>query len=119
MGALPQEDDPPLLVDADAMAVFQGAGEFFKAVAGWHAEVIEFGGSMQLVELHLGAMLDLAGKFAAPHQAEDLLGISIGKALDHARKAATTGNRTQAENYQKQEFCLTVGSRGRSQWQHG
>ena len=91
MSVLPQEDDPPLLVDTDAVAVFQGAGEFFKAVAGWHAEVIEFGGSMQLVELHLGAMLDLAGKLAAPHQAEDLLGIGIGKAFDHAAQPTTTG----------------------------
>ena len=77
MSVLPQEDDPPLLVDTDAVAVFQGAGEFFKAVAGWHAEVIEFGGSMQLVELHLGA--------------EDLLGIGIGKAFDHAAQPTTTG----------------------------
>jgi hypothetical protein len=79
----PDEDEPPLRVDPDAVKIPQVTGQFFKAVAGRNSEVIQLGRRMKLVELNLGAGLDIAGQFfAAGFEAEYLPSIDIGDALN-------------------------------------
>ncbi len=38
----PDEYDPPLLVDPDAVKIAQVAGQLLKAVAGWNPQVVQF-----------------------------------------------------------------------------
>ena len=38
----PNKNDPPLLVDSDAVKLAQVAGQLLKAVAGWNPHVVQF-----------------------------------------------------------------------------
>jgi hypothetical protein len=38
----PDKNDPPLLVDPDAVKLAQVAGQLLKAVAGWNPQVVQF-----------------------------------------------------------------------------
>lgn len=79
----PDEDDPPLLVDTDAVMGAKVSGEFFKTVAGRDAEVIQFRGCMKLIQFDLGACLNVSGQLATGFEIENLPGFSIGEAFDH------------------------------------
>jgi hypothetical protein len=38
----PDRNDPPLLVDPDAVKLAQVAGQLLKAVAGWNPQMVQF-----------------------------------------------------------------------------
>ena len=48
----PDENDPPLLVDPNAVKFTQIAGQFFKSIARRNAQVIQFGCRMELIKFH-------------------------------------------------------------------
>jgi hypothetical protein len=42
MIVFPDKNDPPLLVDPDAVKIAQVSAQLLKAVAGWNPQVVQF-----------------------------------------------------------------------------
>jgi hypothetical protein len=89
-GRSPTENDPPLVVDPDGMKTTQVALQGLQSVAGWDGEVGQLAGIVQLDQF---AKCDTAdgGKPTIALLVEELVGIAIGKGLDH-RKAKGRGD---------------------------
>jgi hypothetical protein len=84
MVVFPDEHDPPLLVDPNAVEIFQVAGQLLQTVAGRNPEVVQLGCSMELVEFHFGAGLNFPGQFPGWFEVENLPGLGVGETLNHA-----------------------------------
>lgn len=84
MIVFPDENDPPLLVDSDAVKIPDVPGQFFKAVAWRDPEVVQLGCGMELVEFDFGAGLNFSGQFSGWSEMEDLRVLGLGEAFDHA-----------------------------------
>jgi hypothetical protein len=97
MVVFPDEDDPPLLVDADAVICAQVSGEFFKTVAGWDAKMVQFRGCMKLIQFDLGACLDFSRQLATGFEIKNLSGSCIGETFDHIVTITENGNSRKSE----------------------
>jgi len=84
VAAVPAEADAPLVVDADAVLAGAVSGESLEAVAGWDAEVGERLGGVEDEELAEGAALEVGRPSPAGAPLEELLGVTVPEALDHA-----------------------------------
>lgn len=93
MIVFPDENDPPLLIDPNAVKLAQVAGQLLKAVAGWNPQVVQFGSGMELVEFHFRTGLDFTWQFSGWRESENLPGRGIGEALDRAREITKKENR--------------------------
>ena len=84
LGAIggPSEDNAPLVVDADGVEASQIPAQGLEPVAGRHAEIGELSGAVHLDELSQGHTRDLR-EAPVPLLVEKLLGVGIGKGLDH------------------------------------
>lgn len=47
----PTKTDAPLIIDADTMLTGSIATESLKAIAGWHAQIVQAAGDLELPEL--------------------------------------------------------------------
>jgi hypothetical protein len=76
----PDKNDPPLLVDPDAVKIAQVAGQLLKAVARRNPQGLNF-----------------TGQFPGWCEVENLRGFCVGEAFDHAREI------TKKENHSKRK----------------
>lgn len=89
----PDENDPPLLVDAEAVELPQLSGELLKAITRRNPQVVQFRGGMELIELHFRTGLNVSRQFAGWFEIKNLSGLGIGKAFDHATLITEKENR--------------------------
>lgn len=61
VGVFPDENDPPLLLDPNAVKIAQVAGQLLKAVTGCYAQVVQFGCDMELIKFHLARVCNSTG----------------------------------------------------------
>jgi hypothetical protein len=80
----PSKTDPPLIVDADAIFARSLAGQLLRSVAWRTAKVFQRLGSIQDQQLPERSPLQLGGPPANGLPFEDLLGVLVPEALDHA-----------------------------------
>lgn len=84
VATLPHETDAPLLVNPDAVLPCAVAREFLEMVRRRHTKVVQVACSVESVEAHLGAALNLDGNFAGMPTVKNFLAFVVGKAFDHA-----------------------------------
>ena len=83
VAAPPDEADPPLLVDADAVLAAASTLQRLEAVAGRNAQLLERGGSVKHGELRLSALRDRWRKAFRDVSLEYRGRAPVGEALDH------------------------------------
>lgn len=83
VAALPHKADAPLLVNPDAVLTCAVSREFLEPVRGGYTKVVQVACSVNAVEAHLGAALNLNGNLAGTPTIKNFLGFLVGKALDH------------------------------------
>jgi hypothetical protein len=83
MAILPDETNPPLIIDADAVLPFAISLENLQPIRSWQPQIMESRGGVNRVELHEGSLLNITRKLARELPMEDSLGIPTEKRPDH------------------------------------
>jgi hypothetical protein len=81
----PNEANPPLIVNPNAVLTLAIPVQRFQAIARRHAEIVELLCRVDRQELCARPPLDLGGQVAHGIPGEDRSSAFVGKALDHAR----------------------------------
>jgi hypothetical protein len=86
---VPQEADPPLVIDADAVLTLPVTTQCLQSIAGWSGQVAQFLRLMDLSQLTLGNPLYVVRQPPREPAVEQPLGVAIGERADHARRLYT------------------------------
>ena len=78
----PNEDDPPLVIDANGMETGQVALERFEAITRWHRQILKDSGAVHLNQLAQGNPGDRR-KAAIPFLTEELFRVLVCEGLNH------------------------------------
>jgi len=81
----PDEADPPLVVDPDAVLTATGARERFEPIARRNPEVSHNPCLVQQTQFSQGGILNVGRQFSASPSGPDQLCLGVRKALDHVR----------------------------------
>lgn len=83
--AVPLEDEPPLLADADRMELCQLAAQFFEVVTRWHSQVCISRCVVDHLDLAEQTAFDISGDFLRSDIVDkELAQPVISKAQDHS-----------------------------------
>lgn len=83
VAVFPAEADAPLVIDPDTPLAGAVAGELFEPVAGWHAEEVEGGGAVELLQLALGDPLDILRESRGKAAMKEFFRFFAGERADH------------------------------------
>nr|WP_310778989.1 hypothetical protein [Candidatus Palauibacter scopulicola] len=79
----PEETDPPLLVDANAVLIGPIALQFLQPIARRHPEIRKINGRVEHPELSERASLNVRRQSRNGTALEEALGITVAESLDH------------------------------------
>jgi hypothetical protein len=83
VGAVPSEDDTPLLIDSNGVKTGKISSKCFEAIAGGESEVLERFGFMNGNQLMVSSLLDLPGELSREFEIENLLGLFVPELSGH------------------------------------
>src|SRR5260370_32692899 len=83
VAALPEETNPPLIIDGDAVLPFTISLESLQPIRWRQAQILESGGGINRIELHEGSLLNITRKLACELPTENSFGIPAAKRPDH------------------------------------
>lgn len=92
MAVTPDEAEPPLVIDADAVLPGAVAAKRFEPMRRWHSQVVERHRCGKAVEAHLRPPLDVSRQAAYGLSLGELLRSAIAVALDHGEKLTDVVN---------------------------
>jgi hypothetical protein len=79
----PHETDPPLIIDPDAVLTLPSSPQCFKSIRGWQTKIFQPNRSVDRVELHERALLNVRREFSRELPVENSLSFPAAERLDH------------------------------------